>query len=76
MAYSKWDGIHHSEKPVQRQIRSAFLLGLDINLVIQKYNLVDELRSMRDMSSRFSKDPFIKEYFNGKKGRCARYPRA
>jgi len=67
MAYSKWDGIHHSEKPVQRQIRASYLLGLNVDLVTQKFELIEELRSMRDMSTRFSKDPIIKEYFNGKK---------
>ncbi len=67
MAYAHWDGLHYSEKPVQKQIRSAFLLGLDVNWVVQKYNLVEELKSMKEMSGRFAKDPIIKEYFHGKK---------
>lgn len=66
-AYTWYDGIHFSEKPVQKQIRSAYLLGLDVGLVLAKYELVQELRDMQDMSKRFAKDAIIKEYFHGKK---------
>lgn len=67
MAYTKWDGIHMSEKPVQRLVRCAYLLGLDVNLVIEKYVLIDELKANKELSARFAKDPIIKEYFQGKK---------
>jgi uncharacterized protein YydD (DUF2326 family) len=66
-AYNRYDSIHYSERPVQKLIRSAYLLGLDVELVIRKYDLVEELKQMREMSNRFSKDPIIKEYFQGKK---------
>jgi len=66
-AYNQYDSIHYSERPVQKLIRSAFLLGLDIDLVLRKFELVDQLRQMREMSNRFAKDPIIKEYFQGKK---------
>jgi uncharacterized protein YydD (DUF2326 family) len=66
-AYNRYDSIHYSEKPVQKLMRVAYLLGLDVSLVLRKYELVDQFRQMREMSSRFAKDPLIKEYFQGKK---------
>ena len=66
-AYTWYDGIHLSEKPVQKQVRAAYLLGLDVSLVLGKYDLIQELHDMQEMSKRFSKDPIIREYFHGKK---------
>lgn len=66
-AYSIFDGIHFSEKPVQKLMRSAFLLGLDIDLVLEKYNIRQEIKLISEMSARFTKDPILREYFLGKK---------
>ena len=66
-AYNRYDSIHYSEKPVQKLVRSTYLLDLDVGQVIRKYDLVEELKQMREMSSRFAKDEIIKEYFQGKK---------
>lgn len=66
-AYGTYDGIHYSEKPVQKLMRSGYLLGLDIDLILQKYDLREDLKEMTEMSARFAKDPIIKEYFHGRK---------
>jgi uncharacterized protein YydD (DUF2326 family) len=66
-AYTVFDGIHFSEKPIQRLARSAYLLGLDIPLVQQKYDLIQDLRKVEDAIKRFQSDPILKEYFQGHK---------
>jgi uncharacterized protein YydD (DUF2326 family) len=62
-----FDGIHFSERPIQKLARSAYLLGLDMELVQQKYELMQSLKKVEEAITRFVNDPILNEYFQGNK---------
>ena len=48
-------------------LRNLFLLGLDIELVQNKYLLRKKQSEIQDFEKNFKKDPFIREYYTGNK---------
>jgi uncharacterized protein YydD (DUF2326 family) len=66
-AYNDFAAIHYSEMPIQRLMRSSFLLGLDVNVVLRKYDLRQESKEIAEASAGFAKDAILKAYFTGEK---------
>ena len=54
-------------EPYTTLLRNLFLLGLEINLVEQKYRLRQRQIEVEDFTRNFKKDPFIREYYLGGK---------
>ena len=62
-SYNSFDNFIPEEQEFQRTINNAFLLGLDIFLILKKYNLKDEFDKIEDMRKAFEKDTIIKSFF-------------
>jgi len=62
-SYNSFDNFIPEEQEFQRTINNAFLLGLDIFLILKKYNLKDEFDKVEDMRKAFEKDTVIKTFF-------------
>ena len=62
-SYNSFDNYIPEEQEFQRTINNAFLLGLDIFLVLKKFNLKDEFNKIEDMRKAFEKDTIIKSFF-------------
>jgi uncharacterized protein YydD (DUF2326 family) len=66
-AYDSYDRLHYSEKPYQKLVRNAFLLGIDTELIRTKYDLRLQIETIREVQQSFEKDPVLREYFVGDK---------
>lgn len=66
-AYSNYNHIQRSEKPIQVLLRSAYLLGLELELIYHKFELRLESEKIKAGKDAFQQDPILKEYFEGKK---------
>lgn len=62
-SYNSFDNFIPEEPEFQRTINNAFLLGLDIFLILRKFNLKDEFDKIEDMRKAFEKDTIIKSFF-------------
>lgn len=62
-SYNSFDNFIPEEQEFQRIINNAFLLGLDIFLILKKFNLKDEFDKIEDMRKAFEKDTIIKSFF-------------
>ncbi|MBZ4191563.1 DUF2326 domain-containing protein [Niabella beijingensis] len=62
-SYNSFDNFIPEEQEFQRTINNAFLLGLDVSLVLKKFNLKDEFDKIEDMRKAFEKDTIIKSFF-------------
>lgn len=54
-------------EPYTTLLRNLFLLGIDIALVIKKYQLHSRQVEIKTFEKNFKKDPFIREYYTGNK---------
>lgn len=66
-AYNDYNHIQRSEKPIQVLLRSAYLLGINLDLIYHKFELRQEAEKIKEGKDSFQKDPILKEYFEGKK---------
>ncbi|MCF3107555.1 hypothetical protein LL912_02070 [Niabella sp. CC-SYL272] len=62
-SYNSFDNFIPEEQEFQKIINNAFLLGLDVSLVLKKFNLKDEFDKIEDMRKAFEKDTIIKSFF-------------
>ncbi|MCA9076891.1 MAG: DUF2326 domain-containing protein [Planctomycetaceae bacterium] len=66
-AYISHDMTSKSERQYTRQLRTAYLLGLDEQLVDKKRELKEEKDQIKVTRSQFKKDSLLREYFHGDK---------
>jgi len=62
-AYISYDQTSKKERPYQRLLRNAYLLGLDVDLVDRKRQLREESSELEGLQKSFKKDSFLKEFF-------------
>jgi len=62
-SYNSFDNFIPEEQEFQRTINNGFLLGLDIFLILKKFNLKDEFDKVEEMRKAFEKDTIIKSFF-------------
>ena len=63
--YLRFDQTHHREQPYTQLIRNSFLLGLDLQLAQNKYELRQQSRKLKALKDSFESDPVLREYFTG-----------
>jgi len=66
-SYVEFDQTKSGEKPYQRLLRTAFLLGLDIELVQKKHKYREEGEKVRKQRESLKKDSIFVEFFTGNK---------
>lgn len=70
-SYVKYDNFVYEERPFQKLINNAYLLGLDTELVLKKHKLKIELDKVEESKKNIEHDEIFKKYFgsekNGKK---------
>jgi uncharacterized protein YydD (DUF2326 family) len=66
-AYATFDHASDKEKPYAALVCNGFLLGLDTNLIEEKYRLKTELDRIEEFRKNLMKDPVVIEFFVGDK---------
>ncbi|QHV97302.1 DUF2326 domain-containing protein [Spirosoma endbachense] len=64
-SYNSYDVYKKKEQDYDRLLNNAFLLGLDVNLMADKYNLKDEYDKLDNLRRSTEKDPVLKSFFEG-----------
>lgn len=62
-SYTEYDSYVKKESPYSQLLNNAFLLGLDIDLIKQKYEYIGILREAETHKKSLEKDPIFKSYF-------------
>ena len=62
-SYNSFDNFIPEEQEFQRTVNNAFLLGLDVFLILKKFSLKDEFDKIEDMRKAFERDTIIKSFF-------------
>ena len=63
-SYITYDSYLKNEQPSGELVNNAFLLGLDIFLILKKQGLKDELDRVEEMKKSVENDPVIKSFFS------------
>ena len=63
-SYLTYDTYLKNEQPSGELVNNAFLLGLDISLILKKLTLKDELDRVEEMKKSVEGDPVIKSFFS------------
>lgn len=63
-SYIAYDNFLKNEQPAGELVNNAFLLGLDISLILKKQGLKDALDRVEDMKKSVENDPVIKSFFS------------
>ncbi len=66
-SYVSFDAPGKTGSEYQKQIYNAFLLGLDVHLAQEKYDLRKEQERIKKLTDNFKKDDLLKEFFTGDK---------
>jgi hypothetical protein len=66
-SYVSFDSIYSKEKPYNKILCNAFLLGLDIDLITKKYELKTERDRIETFKKNLNKDSVFKEFFTENK---------
>ncbi|NQZ57871.1 MAG: DUF2326 domain-containing protein [Lentisphaeraceae bacterium] len=66
-AYVKFSNAGNERQPFQEQINNAFLLGLDLNLVLKKQQLKKQWDSSKNLKKNFEDDELIRKFLIGNK---------
>ena len=64
-AYISEERTFDRETPFQSQLRNAYLLGIDEDLVLRKLELREEQEQLVAIRSQFKKDSLLRDYFHG-----------
>ncbi|HEY4326623.1 MAG TPA: DUF2326 domain-containing protein [Mucilaginibacter sp.] len=62
-SYITYDSYLKNEQPFGELINNAFLLGLDISLILKKQSLKDDFDKVEEMKKAVENDPIIKSFF-------------
>ncbi|GHT33081.1 hypothetical protein AGMMS49574_17980 [Bacteroidia bacterium] len=62
-SYDLYSDFIKEEQPYPQLLNNSYLLGLDINRVIKKYELKEEFDLVKDLGSKIQKDPVMKSFF-------------
>ncbi|MCX2575701.1 DUF2326 domain-containing protein [Pedobacter sandarakinus] len=63
-SYITYDSYLKNEQPSGELVNNAFLLGLDISLILKKQGLKDDLDRVEEMKKSVESDPVIKSFFS------------
>ncbi|MEO1527076.1 MAG: DUF2326 domain-containing protein [Planctomycetota bacterium] len=66
-AYVSYETSAKNERGYSKQLRAAYLLGLNANLVDRKRELKEEKDRIKDIRGQFKKDSLLRDYFLGDK---------
>lgn len=66
-SYVSFDTIYKEEKPYQKMLVNSFLLGIDVDLAVRKYELKKRLEDISGKKRSIEADPDLKDFF-GEKG--------
>ncbi|TWT66658.1 DUF2326 domain-containing protein [Allorhodopirellula solitaria] len=66
-AYASYESTAKNERQYSKQLRSAYLLGLNETLVDRKRDLKDEKDRIKSIRSQFKKDSLLRDYFHGER---------
>lgn len=64
-SYVTFDSVEQKETPYGKLLRNSFLLGLDVDLVETKRNIIVARDKMRDFRTNLEKDTVFLEFFTG-----------
>jgi uncharacterized protein YydD (DUF2326 family) len=62
-SYNSFDNFIPEEQEFQRLINNCFLLGLDVFLILKKFDLKEQYDKIEDMRKAFENDTIIKSFF-------------
>lgn len=66
-SYVKYDNFVNEEEDYPRLLNNAFLLGLDVNKIVRKYELKSSYDKISELKKNIDKDPILKSFFDGGK---------
>ncbi|MFZ2025770.1 MAG: DUF2326 domain-containing protein [Microgenomates group bacterium] len=66
-SYVKYDTFVYEEKAYQKLINNGYLLGLDIGLILNKYQLKTKLDKVEESKKNIESDEIFKKYFGNDK---------
>ncbi|MDP8240403.1 MAG: DUF2326 domain-containing protein [Candidatus Hatepunaea meridiana] len=66
-SYNSYDKSEPNGKPIQRLLNNSFLLGLDLDLIFEKWKLKSDKDNIKIFQNYLKKDPVFLEFFTGNK---------
>lgn len=62
-SYNKYDNYVPKEEDFPQLLNNSYLLGLDVNRIVKKYEMKEELDRVKDLGTKIQKDPVMLAFF-------------